>query len=108
MNKGALPELEVFLNSGTKLAFILGQSIQKGLFGRVNQYQLRVHPNDHPPAHFHVMHGSERLGSYSIIDGSPIKSSNPRLDRVVAGWYERPGNQALAREEWERNHGENQ
>ena len=105
MSSTVLFSLEQYLNSGSAPAIVLGRPIQKGLFGRVNQYQLRVHPDDHQPAHFHVMHGSERLGSYSVVAGDPVESSNRRLDRMVTNWYEQPGNSDLARTEWEKIHG---
>ncbi len=79
--------------------------MQKGMFGRQNQYRFTVNSNDHMPPHFHVAVNNDQVAKYDLLTGKPISSNNSKLDKFVSEWFGAGDNMQLARNEWERSHG---
>lgn len=39
---------------------------------KINGYTFRVHKNDHPPYHVHVLEGDKELGEFDIVNQKPM------------------------------------
>jgi hypothetical protein len=59
----------------------------RALVGYVNGLRIEIHPNEHPPAHFHVRSG-EIDASFAIEDGRFLKGTiGAREQDLVKFWY---------------------
>lgn len=77
----------------------------RALVAKVGRLSIQIFPEDHAPAHFHVISGREVSAKFRLDNGAFISGTIDQRDlRKVRCWFERLGAREKLNEVWNRMH----